>query len=135
MKSAMPDSMNLPSASRPRENSERIFERQNNTVSIESNVNEVEAKVTKNVTEVFRDIDEKKIQSNTKDIEDESDNILQTRRVQILTTTIAPSRTTLPNTFSNSGGNGGTLDNVQILTVDSVTAKRQRRRRRRHHAR
>lgn len=102
----------------------------NCTDQIENKENEAEEKPSKNVTEVFRDIDEKKIQSNTKDIEDESGNILHTRRVQIVTTTVAPpSRSTLPNTFSNAGGNGGTLENVQTLGSDSVVRKRHRRRR------
>lgn len=102
----------------------------NRTESIENRVELVEDKPSKNVTDVFRDIDEKKIQSNTKDIEDESGNILQTRRVQIATTTTAsPSRSTLPNTFSDAGGNGGTLENVQTLGSDSVVPKRHRRRR------
>lgn len=102
---------------------------ENRTQPIESRVDAVEIKPSKSVTDVFRHIDEKKIQSNTKDIEDESGNILQTRRVQIVTTTIAPSRSTLPNTFSDAGGNGGTLENVQTLGSDSVVRKRHRRRR------
>lgn len=37
-------------------------------------------KPVKNYNDVFRDFDEKKIQSNTKDIEEKSDNILQSRQ-------------------------------------------------------
>lgn len=101
----------------------------NRTEPIENRVDETEEKPTRNVSEVFPHIDEKKIQSNAKDIEDESGNILQTRRVHIVTTTTAPSRSTLPNTFSDSGGNGGTLDNVQTLGSDSLVRRRHRRRR------
>lgn len=92
----------------------------------------VEAKPVKNVSAVFRHIDERKIQSDTKDIEDESgNNILQTRRVVTITPipTVPPVRSTSPNTFSNAGGNGGTLDNIQTLSADSVVRKRHRRRR------
>lgn len=110
-------------------NAEITYKNENRTEPIGSRVDEVEDKANKNVSGVFRHIDEKKIQSNTKDIEDESGNILQTRRVQILTTTIAPSRSTLPNTFSDAGGNGGTLENVQTLGTDSNIRKRHRRRR------
>lgn len=82
----------------------------------------------------FRHIDHTKIQSDTKDIIDDSgDNIINLKRVITTTTTttqITPTvRTTLPNTFSNAGGNGGKLDDVQTLTSDSVIRKRHRRRR------
>lgn len=82
----------------------------------------------------FRHIDHTKIQSDTKDIIDDSgDNIINLKRVVTTTTTTTPTiptvRTTLPNTFSNAGGNGGKLDDVQTLTSDSVIRKRHRRRR------
>lgn len=82
----------------------------------------------------FRHIDHTKIQSDTKDIIDNSgDNIINLKRVTTTTTTTTPTiptiRTTLPNTFSNAGGNGGKLDDVQMLTSDSVIRKRHRRRR------
>lgn len=112
-----------------RRNIEITDKNENRTESVDNSAIQVENKPNKNVTEVFRHIDEKKIQSNTKDIEDESENILQTRRVQIVTTTTAPSRSTLPNTFSDAGGNGGTLEHVQTLGADSVIRKRLRRRR------
>lgn len=114
------------SSAEVRENADK---KENRTEPTENRVDGAGDKPDKNVTEVFRHIDEKKIQSNTKDIEDESGNILQTRRVQIIPTTIAPSRSTLPNTFSDTGGNGRTLDNVQILGSDSVIRRRHRRRR------
>lgn len=92
-----------------------------------------EEKPNKNITDVFRDIDEKRIQSDTKDIEDETGNILQLRRTVVTTSTVAPAviRSTLANTYSNSGGNGGTLDDIQTLGVDSVVRRRHRRRRQR----
>lgn len=78
----------------------------------------------------FRHIDHTKIQSDTKDIIDDSgDNIIHLKRVTTTTPTIPTIRTTLPNTFSNAGGNGGHVDNVQMLTSDSVIRKRHRRRR------
>lgn len=80
----------------------------------------------------FRHIDHTKIQSDTKDIIDDSgDNIIHLKRVTTTTTTptIPTIRTTLPNTFSNAGGNGGKLDDVHMLTSDSVIRKRHRRRR------
>lgn len=110
-------------------NAEITLKSENRTEPIEIGVDEGGDKASKNASGVFRHIDEKKIQSNTKDIEDESGNILQTRRVQIAATTIAPSRSTLPNTFSDTGGNGGTLENVQTLGSDSVIRRRHRRRR------
>lgn len=110
-------------------NAEITIKSENRTDPIEIRVDDGGDKASKNVSAVFRNIDEKKIQSNTKDIEDESGNILQTRRVQIAATTIAPSRSTLPNMFSDTGGNGGTLENVQTLGSDSVIRRRHRRRR------
>lgn len=92
-----------------------------------------EEKLIKNDSIVRNNIDYKKIQSDTKDIEVESfDNILQLRRtVPLTTTTTQPTvvRTTQSNTFSNAGGNGGSLDDVQTLTADTVVRKRHRRRR------
>lgn len=99
-------------------------------------VSAVDQKPVKNVSAVFRNIDERKIQSDTKDIEDESgNNILQARRVvtasPIPTTT--PTRTTSPNPFSNAGIASsittGSLEDVQTSTVESVVRKRHRRRR------
>lgn len=82
--------------------------------------------------ELRNNIDKNKIQSNTKDIVvDESDNIVM-RRLVTITTTPHP-RTTLANTFSNSGGNGGNLDNVQILSADSLSTRKRHRNRRQKH--
>lgn len=77
----------------------------------------------------LRNIDTNKIQSNTKDIAESSDNILTSNR-RVTTTTQAPViRSTLPNIFSNSGGNGGNLDDVQILDGSGHVRKRHRNRR------
>lgn len=74
----------------------------------------------------LRNIDTNKIQSNTKDIVDSGDNIVMHRR--ILTATSSPIvRSTLPNIFSNSGGNGGSLDDVHLSNGN--TRKRHRNRR------
>lgn len=97
-----------------------------------------EVKLIKNDSIVRSDIDSKKIQSDTKDIEIESsDNILQLKRIvpAQTTTTQATLRSTQPNVFSNAGGNGGTLDDVQTLTVDSVVRRRHSNRRRRRQGR
>lgn len=108
---------------------------QNATSSVVATSDPLESeKQTKNASSShFRHIDHTKIQSDTKDIIDDSgDNIINLKRVAT-TTTPAPTtptiRTTLPNTFSNAGGNGGKLDDVQMLTSDSVVRKRHRRRR------
>lgn len=78
----------------------------------------------------FRNIDTNKIQSNTKDITPNSDNIIvHNRRVLTVTTSAPLVRSTLPNTFSDGGGNGRTLDNVQILEAEGKTTKRHRNRR------
>lgn len=108
------------------------------TVTLEVTTDEV--KLIKNNSIIRSDIDSKKIQSDTKDIEIESsDNILQLRRIVpsagLTTTTQATPRSTQPNVFSNAGGNGGTLDDVQTLTVDSVVRKRHNNRRRRRQGR
>lgn len=85
----------------------------------------------------LRHIDSNKIQSNTKDIVVDDDNIIiNHRRVlthqQGATTPSPPVRSTLPNVFSNSGGNGWNLEDVKILEADGVTRKHHQRRRRRH---
>lgn len=86
-------------------------------------------KLEKNISNKMRHIDHSKIQSDTKDIQDNSgDNILQLKKLTTTTTAI-PTRTTMSKTFSNSGGNGGTLDDVQTLTADVAVRKRHRRRR------
>lgn len=77
----------------------------------------------------LRNIDTNKIQSNTKDISESSDNIVTSNR-KIVTVTSSPIlRSTLPNIFSNAGGNGGNLDDVQILNGNSSVKKKHRNRR------
>lgn len=94
-------------------------------------------KLARNITELrIADIDRNKIQSNTKDIDDSGDNIVTNSRKMSappLATTQSPVvRSTAPNVFSNDGGNGGTLDDVEILTGDGNVRRRHRRQRRRH---
>lgn len=90
-----------------------------------------------------RNIDHNRIQSDTKDIviDDSGDNIISNNHVSrklasrtLLTppTTSKPVRTTQANRFSNSGGNGRTLEDVQVLNGDgTITAHKRHRRRRR----
>lgn len=101
---------------------------------LNSNNNATHNKSSSEIIELRNNIDKNKIQSNTKDIVvDESDNIVMRRLVPLAATTVAPVlRTTLANTFSNSGGNGGSLDNVQILSADGGSRKRHRNRRQKH---
>lgn len=91
-------------------------------------------KSSSEMIELRNNIDKNKIQSNSKDIVvDESDNIVMRRLMPVPTTTAAPHRTTLPNIFSNSGGNGGDLDNVQILSADGGSLRKRHRNRRQKH--
>lgn len=88
-------------------------------------------KANKSSSEIIalRNIDTNKIQSNTKDIIYNGDNILMSNR-RILTVTPAPIvRSTMPNTFSNSGGNGGNLDDIKLINSNGNTRKRHRDRR------
>lgn len=97
-----------------------------------------ETKPVKNDSIIRSDIDSKKIQSDTKDIVIESsDNILQLKRIvpTATTTTQATPRSTQANVFSNAGGNGGTLDDVQTLTADKVIRRRHQNHRRRRQGR
>lgn len=93
-----------------------------------------------------RNIDHNRIQSDTKDIviDDASDNIISNNHASrkivasraLLTSpptsTPKPPRTTQANRFSNSGGNGRTLEDVQVLNGDgTITAHKRHHRRRR----
>ena len=64
-------------------------------------------KVNKSISDniTLRNIDTNKIQSNTKDIvDDDGENIVLNSNRKVITATSSPiPRTTLPNTFSNSG--------------------------------
>lgn len=81
----------------------------------------------------MRNIDTNKIQSDTKDIVDDSgDNLILGNNLhnKRITVTSPPQiRSTLPNRFSNTGGNGGTLDDIEILSADKNVRKRHRKRR------
>lgn len=88
-------------------------------------------KINKSSSEIIalRNIDTNKIQSNTKDIADGSGNIVMSHRKISFVTPSPVQRSTLPNIFSNSGGNGGNLDEVQILRSNGDVRKRHRNRR------
>lgn len=94
-----------------------------------------ETKHVRNITELIRDIDKNKIQSDTKDITDDSgDNIVVSTNNKkssngVSTVSTPTVRSTQANIFSNAGGNGGTLDNIEILNGDGSIRKRHRRRR------
>lgn len=90
-------------------------------------------KVNKSISDniTLRNIDTNKIQSNTKDIvDDDGENIVLNSNRKVITATSPPiPRTTLPNIFSNSGGNGENLDNVQLLSLEGSNRKRHRNKR------
>lgn len=97
-----------------------------------SKTENMKGKFNKSEIIALRNIDTNKIQSNTKDISDNSDNIVISSRKQTLpTVTSAPVvlRSTLPNIFSNSGGNGGNLDDIQTMNINGSVKKRHRIRR------
>ncbi|XP_058467763.1 protein tolkin-like [Malaya genurostris] len=94
-------------------------------------------------TAAVRNIDHNRIQSDTKDIiiDDSSNNIITNnhanRKIALTalstpTTTMKTIRTTQANRFSNAGGNGRTLEDVQVLNGDgSITTHKRHHRRRR----
>lgn len=78
-----------------------------NKTNLDSHATITDEKPVKNLSNVFRDIDAKKIQSNAKDIEDESTNILQSRRntqtdLNTSTSTITSSSTSRSTTTTTS---------------------------------
>lgn len=80
-----------------------------------------------------RNVDQRKIQSNTKDIElDTGNNFVSERKVVILPTSLPAQRSTLPNVYSNAGGNGMKLDEIQEIKGSSTVVKRRHRRGRKH---
>lgn len=117
------------------ENNENIILNlsQHNNQTSSSKTKLLSEKVNKTAAENFtlRNIDAKKIQSNTKDIvEDDGDNLMLNSHRKIVPATSTPiPRTTLPNIYSNSGGNAGNIDNVQILSMEGSNRKRHRNRR------
>ncbi|XP_055853298.1 dorsal-ventral patterning protein tolloid [Episyrphus balteatus] len=85
-------------------------------------------KSSSTVNHSIRNVDRRKIQSNTKDIEDDSgNNFVSERKVIILPTSIPTSRSTLPNVYSNAGGNGVKLDDVEFLHAEGIVRRRHRR--------
>lgn len=115
----------------------------------------IDEKPIKNINDVFHDVDEKKIQSNTKDIETEPGNILQLRRnftTAIVTTAKNSTETTqMVSTFTESDTFKTTTASITPLNnstnyfiaaaVDDTAENMQRellarrRRRRRHRLR
>ncbi|KAM7363855.1 tolloid-like protein 1 tolkin isoform 1-T3 [Cochliomyia hominivorax] len=80
-----------------------------------------------------RNVDQRKIQSNTKDIElDTGNNFVSERKVVILPTSLPAQRSTLPNVYSNAGGNGMKLDEIEEIKGSSTVVKRRHRRGRKH---
>lgn len=78
-----------------------------------------------------RNVDQRKIQSNTKDIElDTNNNFVSERKFVILPTASPTQRTTLPNVYSNAGGNGMKMDDIQEFKGSSTIVRRKHRRRR-----
>lgn len=103
----------------------------NDHVLASSKAEYMNGKANKSSSEIvaFRNFDTNRIQSNTKDIIDNGDNILTSGR-RVVTVTSAPViRSTLPNTFSDSGGNGGSLDGVKLINSNGSVRKRHRDRR------
>lgn len=103
----------------------------NDRVLASSKTEYLNGKANKSSSEIIalRNIDTNKIQSNTKDIADSGDNIVMNNR-RVLTVTSAPvPRSTLPNIFSNAGGNGGNLDEIQLINGHGNIKKRHRNRR------
>ncbi|KAL7731092.1 hypothetical protein ACLKA6_014298 [Drosophila palustris] len=79
---------------------------------------------------LHRNVDARKIQSNNKDIEDDSgNNFVAERRQHIVPTSLPTQRSTMPNVYSNAGGNGMHLDNddVDFLHAHGVVHRRHRR--------
>lgn len=117
-----------------------IIENNDNIIMNFSNHNDNNAekldangKLNKSSSEVvaLRNFDTNKIQSNTKDITDDSgDNIINSNRKIVSAVTVLPvSRSTMPNRFSNNGGNGLKVDEIEILNGDGAVRKRHKRKR------
>lgn len=102
--------------------------------SLSKSPNEEEAKHNKSAIGLGnRNVDQRKIQSNTKDIElDTGNNFVPERKVVILPTSLPAQRSTLPNVYSNAGGNGMKLDEIQEIKGSSTIVKRRHRRGRKH---
>ncbi|XP_017020584.1 protein tolkin [Drosophila kikkawai] len=84
----------------------------------------------KTMQTLHRNVDTRKIQSDNKDIEDDSGNnfVAERRQSHILPTSLPEQRSTLPNVYSNAGGNGMQLDDeVDFLHSRGVVRRRHRR--------
>lgn len=121
------------------------IERTTNFDATKSQAPIIDEKPVKNLSDVFRDIDAKKIQSNTKDIEDESTNILQSRRnIQIDSNSTPTSTTTIkaiesttksaPHSISSSVNNNITssteranLPQSNQESVDNIQSESERK--------
>lgn len=107
----------------------------NDHVLASSKTEYLNGKANKSSAEVmaFRNIDKNKIQSNTKDIvTDRDDNILMLPYRRIITATSTPIlRSTMANIFSNSGGNGKSVDDIE--NINGNVRKRHRNRRQGRH--
>ncbi|XP_030376137.1 dorsal-ventral patterning protein tolloid [Scaptodrosophila lebanonensis] len=82
------------------------------------------------VLNLHRNVDQRKIQSDNKDIEYDSGNnfVLSRRQPHIVPTSLPTQRSTLPNVYSNAGGNGMHLDDdVDFLHARGVVRRRHRR--------
>ncbi|XP_055677103.1 tolloid-like protein 1 isoform X1 [Lutzomyia longipalpis] len=90
---------------------------------------EGEELVKKSDGNVTRHAEYDKIQSNSKDIVNHSGEHIQQRRVAVSPTNTPAVRSTLPNRFSNAGGNGGHLDDIETLTANGAIRRRHRKRR------
>jgi tolkin protein len=119
------------------ENNENIIfnltQNNNNNNDLHNAKTNLNAKLNKSSSEIIsslRHIDTNKIQSNTKDIVDDSDNFVVHNHRKVVTATQSTiARTTLANIFSNAGGNGSNLDDVQLLSMEGSNRKRHRNRR------
>lgn len=104
----------------------------NDHVLASSKTEYMSGKANKSSVEMIalRNIDTNKIQSNTKDIDvGNGDNILTSGRRVVSVTSAPVARSTMPNIFSNSGGNGGSLDDVKLINSNGNVRKRHRDRR------
>lgn len=80
----------------------------------------IDEKPVKNHSEVFRGIDAKKIQSNTKDIEDGSTNILQSRRNTHIDSTTTTTSTPPPPTTTTVAASEATTKSAPHPISESV---------------
>lgn len=80
-------------------------------------------KPVKNLSDVFRDIDAKKIQSNTKDIEDESTNILQSRRNIQIDSNTTPTSTTTIKAIESTTKSAPHSDSSSVNNITSSTER------------